>query len=113
MTINSAIRADVRIVKVKGVRLELANCRSEGIRIVFVNLSRVSGWNSDLLRPRKRAKGRVSNNCYRPSVCSVLRDVAAELAIVVAFQSSGLSKRGRSMHGRHYAGALRVEIMNE
>jgi hypothetical protein len=63
--------------------------------------------NSDILRAAEESQGKeVSNNCYRPSVCSVLGELVAQ---VVAFQSSGLSKRGRSMHGRRYGGALRVE----
>jgi hypothetical protein len=66
--------------------------------------------NSDILRAAEESQGeKVSNNCYRPSVCSVLREVLAEVATVVAFQSPGLSKRGKSMHGRRYGGALGVE----
>jgi hypothetical protein len=66
--------------------------------------------NSDILKAAEESHGeKVSNNCYRPSVCRVLREVVAEVAMVVAFQSPGLSKRGRSMHGRRYGGALRVE----
>jgi hypothetical protein len=66
--------------------------------------------NSDILRAAEESQGeKVSNNYYRPSVCSVLREVVAEVAMVVAFQSPGLSKRGRSMHGRRYGGALQVE----
>jgi len=66
--------------------------------------------NSDILRAAEESQGeKVSNNCYRPSVCSVLREVVAEVATVVAFQGPGLSKRDRSIHGRRYGGALRVE----
>lgn len=68
--------------------------------------------NSDILGAAEESQGeKVSNNCYRPSVCSVLGEgeVVAEVAMVVAFQSSGLLKRGRSMHGQRYGGALRVE----
>jgi hypothetical protein len=67
--------------------------------------------NSDILRAAEAKGEKVSNNCYRPSVCSVLGEgeVVAEVAMVVAFQSSGLLKRGRSMHGQRYGGALRVE----
>ena len=64
---------------------------------------------SDILRAAQESQGeKVSNNCYRPSVCSVLREVVAEVATVVALQSPGLSKRGRSMHERRYGGALQV-----
>lgn len=48
----------------------------------------------------------ISNNCYHPSVCSVLRELVAEVAKAVAFPSSGLLKIGRSMHGRRYGGDL-------
>ena len=66
--------------------------------------------NSDILRAAEESQVvKVSNNCYRPSVCSVLREVVAEVATVVVFQSPGLLKRGRSMHGRRCGGALRVE----
>lgn len=66
--------------------------------------------NSDVLRAAEESQGKkVSSNCYRPSVCGVLREVVAEAAMVVVFQGPGLSKRGRSMHGRRYGGALRVE----
>ena len=66
--------------------------------------------NSDILRAAEDSqRKKVSNNCYRPSVCSVLGEIVAEVAMVVVLQSSGLLKRGRSMHGRRYGGALRVE----
>lgn len=66
--------------------------------------------NVDILRAAEDSQvEKVSNNCYHPSVCSVLRELVAGVAIFVAFPSSGLLKRGRSMHGRRYGGALRVE----
>lgn len=50
--INSAIRADVRIVKVKALAFDSqpAICKSESIRLSLVNYSRASMWSIGVLR---------------------------------------------------------------
>lgn len=50
--INSAIRADVRIVKVKAMAFDSqpAICKSESIRLSLVNYSRARMWSIGVLR---------------------------------------------------------------
>jgi hypothetical protein len=107
-------------VKVKEVAFdsEPAICRSESIRISFVNYSRARRWSIGVfegggVRGKNANVREVNNSYYHPSlyVCSVLVIVegTVEVSPAVVFRDSGLWKIGMSKHGRHYASALRTK----